>query len=552
MVRTILTVIFTLLLCGPARAQLSPGDLHRVHAELEGVENCTRCHGGDQELVPDNCMACHGRIRIQREAARGLHSRPEYAECQNCHVEHQGRNFDLVHWKGGEKAFDHALTGFVLKEKHASVDCRQCHRAQFIRGLQLADNERLDSSRTYLGLKTTCGSCHRDEHRGDLGEECGRCHTQTAWIPASGFDHALSGFPLTGKHQPVACLKCHQLMTDRPTAADFDYRRYRGVPFANCTSCHTDTHAGKLGDKCSSCHSTEGWRLVNTANFDHGKTRYPLEGKHAAVVCAKCHQEGRSDKGLRFAACRDCHSDFHHGEFAARAAKGNCEECHSVQAFAPARFLMAQHDQTEYPLRGAHQAVPCLACHQRADSGTQKELRFDFTSTRCQGCHKDPHRGQVDKLVAADGCETCHAVNTWNTVTYDHSKSNFALEGKHVKAACNKCHADMANTNDRALVKFTGIRTDCQSCHKDIHRSQFAVDGATPCANCHTTKGWKPSTFDHAKSRFALDGAHRPVACDRCHRPATDSTGNWVTYRPLDVTCVSCHGTVNPERSKRS
>ncbi|MBK7143001.1 MAG: cytochrome C [bacterium] len=552
MVRAIFISAYVLIFVSVAQAQLSPGDLHRVHAALEGVENCTKCHGGDHELVPDNCLACHGRIKDQRESGKGLHSRSEYQDCQNCHVEHQGRDFDLIHWKDGEKAFDHALTGFILKEKHAGLDCRKCHKPAFISGLALGENEQLDSSRTYLGLTTNCVSCHRDEHRGDLGANCTNCHTQTAWKPATGFDHSQSKFPLTGKHMTVACLRCHRLMTDRPLAADFDYLQYKGVQFANCVSCHTDTHAGKLGDNCSSCHNTDGWHLVNTVNFDHSKTRYPLEGRHVAVACAKCHQAGNSKQGLKFSACRDCHSDFHRGEFAKRASKGNCEECHSVQTFSPARFLMAQHEQTEYPLRGAHQAVPCLACHQRSSASVQPELRFVFESTKCQNCHKDPHRGQVDKLVAANGCETCHSVDKWNRVNYDHSKSNFALEGKHVQVACNKCHADLANTSDRSLVKFTGIRTDCQSCHKDIHNAQFAIDGATPCVQCHTAKGWKPSTFDHAKSRFALDGAHRNVACDKCHRPATDGSATWVTYKPLEMTCASCHGTANPERSKRS
>ncbi len=552
MVRSLLSLIFMLFFCSLAQAQLSPGDLHRVHAALEGVENCTKCHGGDQELVPDNCLKCHGRIKSQRETGKGLHSLPDYRECQNCHVEHQGRDFDLVHWKDGEKAFDHTLTGFILKEKHVGLDCRKCHRPEFISGFQLAENEKLDSNRTFLGLQTNCANCHRDEHRGDLGQNCTSCHNQTAWKPALGFDHAVTKFPLTGKHQTVACLKCHQLMTDRPTETDFDYMRYKGVLFGNCTSCHTDTHAGKLGENCSSCHSTEGWHSVNTVNFDHSKTRYPLQGKHFAVACAKCHQAGQSAQGLRFANCRDCHSDFHHGEFAQRASKGNCEECHNVAGFTPARFMMAQHEQTDYPLRGAHQAVPCLACHQRSNGQATPELQFVFNSTRCVGCHKDPHRGQVDKLVAVDGCELCHSIETWNRVNYDHSKSNFALEGKHVRVACNKCHADLANTSDRGLVKFTGIRTDCQSCHQDMHNSQFANDGVTSCVQCHTAKGWKPSTFDHAKSRFALDGAHRTVACGKCHQSVTTDTGVLVKYKPLEFTCASCHGTAIPERSNRS
>lgn len=553
LVKRALFSLSMLLVAVSANAQLSPGDLHRSHTFLEGVENCTQCHGGDQELVPDNCLQCHGRIKSQRDSNRGLHSRAEYQLCQNCHIEHQGRDFNLVHWKDGEKSFDHTLTGFPLEGGHSSLTCRQCHIPKFISSLPLAPNERIDSSRTYLGLQATCLGCHRDEHRAQLGENCVKCHTQTAWKPASGFDHALTQFPLTGKHQPVACLKCHQLMTDQPMATDFDYMKYKNVAHAQCNACHTDAHVGKLGENCVSCHNTDGWHQVNTVNFDHSRTRYPLTGKHTAIECAKCHVAGRSKQGLKFTACRDCHADTHRGEFAQRASKGNCEECHSVNGFSPARFLMVQHEQTDYPLRGSHMAVPCLACHQRHSGNADALLTFAFNSTRCQACHKDPHRGQVDKLVASDGCEQCHNVDTWNRVNYDHSKSNFALEGKHTKVACGKCHRDIAATAELTNVKFTGIRTDCQACHTDIHQGQFASTGAaTDCGRCHSPASWKATKFDHASSRFKLDGAHRTVACGKCHTSRAVEDQKFVFYKPLETTCVSCHGTVIPERSSRS
>jgi hypothetical protein len=258
---------------------------------------------------------------------------------------------------------------------------------------------------------------------------------------------------------------------------------------------------------------------------------------------------GQAKQGLKFAACRDCHSDFHRGEFAKRPSQGNCEECHTVRGFAPAQFLMAQHDRTDYPLRGAHLAVPCLACHKQSGASGASNLSFVFASTRCQVCHKDPHRGQVDNLVAASGCELCHVVETWNRVSYDHSKSNFPLEGGHTKVACNKCHADMASTSDIKAVRFTGVRTDCQSCHADIHRGQFTSDNTTDCSRCHSPANWKASKFDHKSSRFKLDGAHRTVACGKCHPSMTDEAGSFVRYNPMDTSCASCHNTIFPERS---
>jgi hypothetical protein len=549
MVRQLIIIIVLTLAASGVRAQLSPGDLNRVHASLEGVENCTNCHSGDQELVPDKCLTCHARIQNQRTAGKGLHSRLEYQACQKCHVEHQGRDVALIYWKNSETAFDHSLVGYKLEGKHTSLDCRRCHQAKFIGGLTPGAKEQIDSSRTYLGLRAACVSCHRDEHRGQLNPDCTKCHDQTGWKPVGRFDHATAKFILTGKHQTVVCAKCHRLMTDRPLGDDSDYVQFTGLSFAQCNACHTDTHKGKLGDNCSSCHTSEGWKIVNTVNFDHSKTRYPLEGRHLAVDCGKCHGEGQAKQGLKFSSCRDCHSDYHRGEFARRASKGNCEECHTVKGYVPAQFTMAQHDQTRYPLRGSHLAVPCLACHKPAVERGTAVLSFAYASTLCQACHKDPHRGQVDKLVAVDGCELCHAVETWNRVNYDHSKSNFPLEGGHTKVACNKCHADMASTSDLKAVRFTGIRTDCQSCHADIHRGQFTSDKTTDCSRCHSPANWKATKFDHLTSRFKLDGAHRSVACDRCHQSITDEAGRFVRYKPVDTSCASCHGTTLPERS---
>jgi hypothetical protein len=547
--RKVLAVMAFMLLTSSAVAQLSPGDLSQAHASLEGLSSCTNCHAGDRQQVSRECLNCHARIQNQIETGKGLHSRPEYGPCQNCHVEHQGRDVSLIYWKGGEAAFDHSLTNFRLEGKHGDLTCRQCHAPKHIVDLTAGANEKVDSSRTFLGLTASCTGCHRDEHRGQLGDDCAKCHNPTAWKPAAGFDHAATRFALTGKHQQVLCIKCHQVLTDRPLPDDPDYQKFTVASFAQCGDCHADVHKGKLGASCNSCHGTEGWRQVSTVSFDHSKTRYPLEGKHLSLACGKCHGEGRSKQGLKFGACRDCHSDYHRGEFAHRSSQGNCEECHTVSGFAPARFLIAQHDQTDYPLRGAHLAVPCMACHKPSAVKGAAVPTFVFASTSCLTCHRDPHQGQVDKLVSADGCEHCHSVAGWAQVNYDHSKGDFALEGRHGQVACTKCHTDHSAAADVKAIRFKGIRTECIGCHADIHRGQLASEGSTDCSRCHMPSTWAATKFDHSTSRFKLDGAHRSVPCARCHPAIDDEAGNFTRYKPIETTCASCHGTTIPERS---
>ncbi|HSM92663.1 MAG TPA: cytochrome c3 family protein [Anaeromyxobacteraceae bacterium] len=56
----------------------------------------------------------------------------------------------------------------------------------------------------------------------------------------------------------------------------------------------------------------------------------------------------------------------------------------------------------------------------------------------------------------------------------------------------------------------------------------------TRCGACHTPDGWDRVTFDHARTGFALEGAHRTAACRGCH-PASDFK------RAVPRACVACH-----------
>jgi hypothetical protein len=111
-----MAVGLALIAGGSVRAQISPGDLSNPHASLEGVQNCTKCHGSGRQLVPDKCLECHTVIKAEMADKSGLHGSQNYAECQACHVEHQGREFELVYWKDGQDKFDHALTGYKLRQ----------------------------------------------------------------------------------------------------------------------------------------------------------------------------------------------------------------------------------------------------------------------------------------------------------------------------------------------------------------------------------------------------------------------------------------------------
>ena len=205
MKRVCFAVGLVLLTSGPtgARAQISPGELSEPHASLEGMKNCLRCHDLGEGPSDKKCLACHKEIAFGIDNRRGYHSGVTgkgRKNCYECHSEHAGRVYQLVHWPRGIDNFDHRETGYELAGKHGGRKCRDCHRSEFIVEDMTRFGDQVDVARTFLGLGTDCVGCHANEHRGQLGNECSRCHSNDGWKPAAGFDHRKSAYPLAGKH----------------------------------------------------------------------------------------------------------------------------------------------------------------------------------------------------------------------------------------------------------------------------------------------------------------------------------------------------------------
>jgi hypothetical protein len=600
------SVLLVLLACVPARAQISPGELSQAHAALEGSARCLDCHAAGG-VSRDKCLTCHRALAERIGAKRGLHAQPGYESCARCHVEHQGRAYQLVFWgTQGQAAFDHRLTGLTLEGAHARVGCRTCHAPG-----RIAQADRLSAGganlgRTFLGLQRECRSCHEDAHAGRFGAAaCSACHTQGRWKPAPGFDHARTAFPLVGLHQAVACERCHTAdpATGRRRLAGvaaagcrschadahagrlgsscatchtpagwqaasgtFDHARtafpltgehrrvgceschrgrngvsrLRGIPFQTCASCHADPHAGTLGTVCASCHTTASFRAAR-ASFDHARTGYPLEGRHAAVRCASCHLPG-APKRPPHARCADCHADRHAGQLSRHEGDAACERCHDVSGFAAPRFTAVQHAQTAFPLTGAHRAFACTECHREvpvdalrkaglATSGAGgRTEQFRFASTACVACHPDPHGGTTARAAKGTDCRACHETAAWSAVRFDHAVTGFPLAGSHARVACVSCH--------RAL-RFAPRPAACAGCHEDPHQGQFARNGTTACERCHgPTRFAEPRGFDHDhETRFPLGGAHRQVSCVACHTLQAGVR----RYRGVPLTCSGCH-----------
>ena len=390
-----------------------------------------------------------------------------------------------------------------LVQGHAKLenDCSQCH-VKFDRKAQ-------------DGL---CMSCHKEvsaDMRARAGyhgrikpQACNTCHTdhkgrsaQIVVLEKTQFDHNQTDYALRGKHQKVECEKCH-----------VTGKKYREAP-QDCNACHRkdDVHKGSLGARCADCHSDSGWK--ETTRFDHGKTRFPLTGKHVDAKCSACHKT--ADYKETPQTCIGCHrkddDKSHKGQFGDK-----CESCHGTKGWKPSSF---NHDvDTRYVLRGKHRAAQCADCHK----GNLYRVKL---SADCYACHKadDKHKESLGR-----DCASCHSERSWKEpARFNHDQTSFPLLGKHVQADCKDCHKS---------AMFKEAPKDCYSCHKKEDRHEGTLGKA--CADCHTERDWKTvaGRFNHDLTKFQLRNAHADgkLKCSSCHKDIK-------SYRNTPLDCYSCH-----------
>lgn len=183
--------------------------------------SCGACHvakaEGAASVVGRLCNDCH--------ADDDPHVGELGLQCQSCHGE--------ASWTDGVR-FDHDFSQFPLTGSHQSLLCESCH-----------------FSADFSNTATSCQSCHAgdDPHEGTLGESCGRCHNTAVWL-SWRFDHAETGYNLTGAHDNSACELCHR--ADWPDPLH---------PPQRCIDCHEqdDVHRRGFGPDCQHCHTTDSF-----------------------------------------------------------------------------------------------------------------------------------------------------------------------------------------------------------------------------------------------------------------------------------------------------
>jgi len=302
------------------------------------------------------------------------------------------------------------------------------------------------------------------------------------------------------------------------------------------------------------------------------KAHADLEG---ITNCTSCHELGK--RGISNTLCLDCHKplkqriDQKLGFHASLDVVGkNCATCHKEHLGATFKLVdwdttKFDHKKTGFALIGKHMDVHCGSCHKpafitnslvRSEKEENHALSTTFLGlgTDCQPCHKkdNPHGLQFTN----EDCANCHTPYSWkDSLVFDHSKTKFALVGKHLQVKCSDCHKKIGGPAGKPMVKYTGLAfSSCIDCHEDVHKGTMG----TSCKSCHSEQGWhifkktiNGSTFNHDQTGFPLVGYHAKINCSSCHNPSKLPEGIAIKFIPATLSstypytkaknCQSCH-----------
>lgn len=212
---------------------ISPGKPIDAHAEL--ATDCFACHTPFIGSRAAKCIACHKVEEIGLKTTKGL---------------------DITKEK----------KNVAFHQKLVEEDCVSCHSdhkgVQAFRPISQFSHELLEPA-----LQEQCDSCHTapvdDLHQKAKGN-CGQCHSQDAWMPAT-LDHD-EYFRFDRDHD-TDCVTCH---------IDNNYANY------TCYGCHEHSRSNireehveegiRDYEKCTECHRSgdedEAKRIWRSKEFD--------------------------------------------------------------------------------------------------------------------------------------------------------------------------------------------------------------------------------------------------------------------------------------------
>jgi hypothetical protein len=210
----------------------------------------------------------------------------------------------------------------------------------------------------------------------------------------------------------------------------------------------------------------------------------------------------------------------------------NCDQCHS-------KGKSVDNDD-------------CTDCHLTIKKSIKNKNGYHGGNnlTDCYICHSDHNGSAFSMIYWEDGQDK-----------FDHSKTGYDLDGKHIGLECEKCHKSEFirekdvigwETEIRSSTfldkTFLGLSPNCLDCHEDVHKSELQDKPNSlflkPCADCHNTSSWNTAseTLDHSKTLFELKKSHKKVKCIQCHFPKDKPEKLDILFSvSFEKGCVDCH-----------
>jgi len=179
----------------------------------------------------------------------------------------------------------------------------------------------------------------------------------------------------------------------------------------------------------------------------------------------------------------------------------------------------------------------CLACHKfiqdRITNNEGYHVSDEVKGKECFSCHNE-HHGRKFQLIRFD------------TVSFDHGKAGYPLQGAHRKVHCSACHQPgFVQADDLVKRKQTylGLRTECLACHTDYHDNTLSVN----CTQCHSFESFKTvPKFNHNTTSFPLKGRHQEVSCEKCHPITVRNDKQFQVFKGIEFeSCTDCHKDVH-------
>ena len=429
---------------------------------------CTDCHiNNNYSITATACVSCH-QTDYNNATTPVAHAAAGFpTTCQQCH--------DTVAWTDG--TFNHTATGFPLTGLHTVPprQCSDCHTGANPYGLS----------------STACATCHLKDYQGttnpnhvtaNFPQTCDQCHSTSTWLNAT-FNHNSTGFSLTGAHTvpPRACTDCH-------------INNNYNITNTTCVSCHqTDYNtattpvnhvAANFPTTCETCHDTVLW---TDGTFNHASTGFTLTGAHTVPprACSDCHK-GASPYALNSTACVTCHLTDYNGttnpNHVTSGFPQQCDLCHDTTVWTDSTF---NHNNTAFPLTGAHTTTACALCHVNGN--------YTTLPTTCVGCHQTDYNNTTNPGHSAQPqffpttCTTCHTTTAWTGATFNHTQyTQFSINHGNANGVCATCHI---NSNNYSVFQ-------CTACHGGNNAANFGhpnvngyVYNSINCYQCHSSGG---------------------------------------------------------------